>query len=291
MNIHYIQMPTDYADSLKRNGESEKFKAFLEYFYDLQKCALESREPNSIRYYGKSWGTWERGKSVKPKSNSLVDRWITEFTLEIDRYYASWSLVNGQNTARVKNSSVKKGKEHRKNAERTPKESLESETKGFIETKRTLKEEVKNKEVNLNDDDMTLRKEFENLWFVYRAFNGSYTGNKEDGLNAYKALSSSLPYKEIEKAIKLYMMDSSVSKKCGMEKFFKNNVYLDYTTKRVSVFYQGEWINGSYLGESFVADDGTEMILSAEGFAKMFADDKVKLLDLDERVAMMRGLR
>ena len=278
-------MPTDYADSLKRNGESEKFKAFLEYFYDLQKCAIEERDPNSIRYYAKSWGTWERGKSIKPKSNSLVDRWITEFALEIDRYYASWSLVNSQNTARVKNSSVKKGKERLKNAKRTPKESLKSENMGLTETKRTLKEEVKNKEVNLNDDDMTLRKEFQNLWFVYRAFNGSYTGNKEDGLNAYRALNSSLPYKEMEKAIKLYMVDSSVSKKCGMEKFFKNNVYLDYTTKRVSVFYQGAWINGSYLGESFVADDGTEMILSAEGFAKMFVDDKVKLLDLDERVA------
>ena len=278
-------MPTDYADSLKRNGESEKFKAFLEYFYDLQKCAMEEREPNSIRYYAKSWGTWERGKSVKPKSNSLVDRWITEFTLEIDRYFASWSLVNSQNAARVKNSSVAKQKERLKNGERTPKDSLKAENRELQEPKRTLKEEVKNKEVNLNDDDRVLRREFEKLWFVYRAFNGSYTGNKEEGLKAFKEMDSSLPYKEIEKAIKLYMVDAKVSKKCGIEKFFKNNVYLDYTTKRVSVFYEGRWINGSYLAESFVADDGTEMILSAEGFAKMFAKDKVKLLDLDERVA------
>jgi len=285
MNIHYIQMPTNYADSLKRNGESEKFKAFLEYFYDLQKCAMEKRESNSIRYYAKSWGTWERGKSVKPKSNSLVDRWITEFTLEIDRYYASWSLVNSQNAARVKNSSVAKQKERLKNGERTPKGSLNAENREFQEPKRTLKEEVKNKEVNLNDDDRVLRREFEKLWFVYRAFNGSYTGNKEEGLKAFKEMDGSLPYKEIEKAIKLYMVDAKVSKKCGIEKFFKNNVYLDYTTKRVSVFYEGRWINGSYLAESFVADDGTEMILSAEGFAKMFAKDEVKLLDLDERVA------
>ena len=285
MNIHYIQMPTDYADSLKRNGESEKFRAFLEYFYDLQKCAMEGREPNSIRYYAKSWGTWERGKSVKPKSNSLVNRWITEFTLEIDRYFASWSLVNQQNIARVQNSSAKKQKERSKNAQRTVTPSTNAEFMGFEKTERTLKERQKNEEYNINDDDNAVRKDFEKLWFVYRAFNGSYTGNKERGFEAFKKMDNYLPYKEIEKAVKLYMVDSKVEKKCGIEKFFDNNVYLDYTTKRVAVLYEGRWVNGSYLNEVFLSDDGVEMILSSEGFAKMFADDKVRLLDLDERVA------
>jgi len=181
-------MPTDYADSLKRNGESEKFRAFLEYFYDLQKCAMEGREPNSIRYYGKSWGTWERGKSVKPKSNSLVNRWITEFTLEIDRYFASWSLVNQQNIARVQNSSAKKQKERSKNAKRTVTPSTNAEIMGFEKAERTLKERQKNKEYNINDDDNAVRKDFEKLWFVYRAFNGSYTGNKERGFEAFKKM-------------------------------------------------------------------------------------------------------
>lgn len=278
-------MPTDYADSLKRNGESEKFKAFLEYFYDLQKCAIEDTAPNSIRYYGKSWGTWERGKSVKPKSPSLVDRWITEFSLEIEKYYASWSLVNSQNTARIKNSSAKKHKEQQKNNKSTGKSSSSSEIKGFEKNKRTAKEHQKNKEVNINDDDRELLRDFEKLWFVYRAFNGSYTGNKEDGLNAYRNMNDYLPYKEMEKAIKLYMLDNNIGKKCGIEKFFKNNVYADYTTKRVSVFFEGDWINGSYLNEIFKTDEGKEMVLSQEGFTKMFSEEKVRLLDLNERVA------
>jgi len=285
MKIHYIQLPTDYIGELKRNGESEKARAFMEYFYDLQIIALEEREPNSIRYYAKSWGNWERGKSIKPKSNSVVVKWIDEFTLQIEKYYASWSLVNSRNSARVKNSSGSKPKERLKNEERTLKTSTESENKEFTETKRTLKEQQKNEEYNFNDDDKTLRRDYENMYFIFRAFNGSYAGNKEDGFIAYKELVNRLPYREMSKAIKLYFSDNSVVKKCGIEKFFKNSVYLDYTTKRVSVFIDGNWVDGSYLGESFLADNGEEMVLSAEGFAKFFAEDKVRLLDLDESVA------
>lgn len=285
MNIHYIQIPTDYADKLLKNGEAEKFHAFLGYFYDLQKNALEGRDANSIRYYGKRWGTWVRGKSTKPKSNSLVVNWLEEFDYEIERYYTAWSLVNSRNTARVKNSSIEKPKERSKNAKRTPKEPLNTDIESFEKSERTPKEHRKNKEVNINDDDKTLLRDFENLFFVYRAFNGSYTGNKNDGLQAYKQLENILPYLEMEKAIKLYFQDNKISKHCGIGKFFSNNVFLDYTTKRVSVLIDANWIDGSYIGESFVTDAGEKMVLSAEGFARMFAKDEVRLLDLEERVA------
>lgn len=285
MNIHYIHMPTDYADELLRNGEAEKFHAFLGYAYDLQKSALEGTDPHSIRYYAKRWGQWHRRKSVKPKSNSLVVKWVNEFEEEIEKHYASLSLINARNATRVKNSA-KKPKERSKNAQRTLKEPTNTDIKASQKNERTQKERQKNKEYNINDDDKRLRREFENLFFVYRTFNGSYTGNKQDALNAYREISDSITYEEMQTSIKLYMMDDKVIKKVGMKKFFQNNVYLDYMTKRVSVLISGEWIDGSYLNERFISSvTGEEMIMSSEGFAKFYAEGKVKLLDLDERVS------
>lgn len=277
MDLNYINIPTDYVTRLHQDGEREKARAFMEYFFDMQ-----NEQANSVRFYGKSWGSWERGNSLKPKSNSVVTNWIEEFTDEIDRFYAAWSLKNMQFNARVKNSSAPKQKERQKNAKRTPKTPTKPTKKQSCEPKRTLKERQKNEDYNIYDDDRAIAREFENLFFIYRAFNGNYTGKKADGLEAYSKVQNDVEYEDMIRCIKLYLSDSSVEKKNGIAKFFDDAIYLTYSTKRVSIFVDGEWLDGMYGDEKFITDTGEEMILSSDGFARFFADGKLKLLDVED---------
>ena len=289
MNIRYIEMPIDYITKLKQSGQPEKARAFMEYFYDLQICLLEDREPNSIHYYATSWGEWYRGKPKKKKSLSMTSKWVNEFRIQIDKFNTSWSLINDLNEARInhKNRTGQKIKEHSKNSERIEKTSLNTNIMGIKKNERIVKEQRKKQEYNIYDDDSDVQKieeEYKRLFFIYRIFNGSYTGSKSDGLEAYKLLENRPKYKEMEKAIKLYFADKRVIKKCGIANFFKNNIYMDYTTKKVSIFIDGSWIDGSYLAseEKFITSYGEEMILSIEGFSNFFANDRVKLLDFKE---------
>ena len=219
----------------------------------------------------------------------MTSKWVNEFRIQIDKFNTSWSLINDLNEARInhKNRAGQKMKEHSKNSERIEKISLNTNIMGIKKNERIVKEQRKKQEYNIYDDDSDVQKieeEYKRLFFIYRIFNGSYTGSKSDGLEAYKRLENRPKYKEMEKAIKLYFADKRVIKKCGIANFFKNNIYMDYTTKKVSIFIDGSWIDGSYLAseEKFITYYGEEMILSIEGFSDFFANDRVKLLDFKE---------
>ncbi len=304
MDLEYIKLvPISYYKRLKQNGETEKARCFMEFAIDTQINKQDGKTrilssgtktyTNSIGYYCQSWGQYERGKCIKKKSKHTVTRWINEFAEMLEKYSSGWDLVNWMNKKNLPaNNYVEKPMEREWNGNGTEKKLINPTISSFEKNNKTAMERQRNKDLNIYDDDgdaKKIRREFENLYFIYRAYNGSYTGSKADGLNQYakirgELLANGISYKTLVMAIHLYFLDKKIARKNGISKFFANNIYSDYIEKRVKIKIKDEWIYGIYFNEEFISDTGKKYTLTLNGFAEYCSRGDVVILNLKEVV-------
>lgn len=301
MTIGYIKLPEQYYHELLSQGKGEKARCLLQFMMDTESNKKIGRKrkikindkwtetyQNSVGYYTESWGHHDRGKCIKPKSKGSVALWLKEFSHQLNKYNNGWDLINMANGQTPVNNPIKKPTERLLNGNCTVEPLLNPTVSEFKKTDCSPTERQLNEYKTLNDDDNNVRerlkkeREFDNLYFIFRNYNGSYTGNKSKGLLAY--MQKDLDYKAISSSIHLYFLDSNVKKKCGIEKYFLNEVYQDYISKRISVYIEelDRWIDGSYLNEEFIADEGKKFIMTSNGFANWCIKGKVKILDLKD---------
>jgi hypothetical protein len=218
--------PTDYIKELKQKGKRAKAMAFMDYLDDMQTDII-----NSFGFYAKAWGV----------SKSTAHSWISEFRVEIDRFFNYWSLKNNTHYSSVKNAS-----ERQPNDLKTFNASQNTDNREFSESSRTVAERQPNKEFNIYDDDKRAKaREAEDLYFIYR-LNTKFAGKREDAIKEYLKIDSNIKYKDIMLAAMLYLRDKTVSKKFNLKNFLRNKVFLNYLEVTISIFKDGEWIEGKY---------------------------------------------
>ncbi len=110
---HYINLPTDYIQELRRDGLRLKAMAFIDYYVDV----VEDRI-NSQRFYAKAWGV--------SKTTSM--NWLKDFKRETALFTDYWELKNAQ-----QNSSAKNQGDHQVTTSRPEKTSISPENRGLEE--------------------------------------------------------------------------------------------------------------------------------------------------------------
>jgi len=95
----YINIPKEYIETLQNKSKRDKARAFMEYYFDLEKEAL-----NSLRFYSKGWKV----------ALGTASNWIKEFEYQIEKYHTFHILKNQQGA-----NSVLKQSEQKLNKSRT----------------------------------------------------------------------------------------------------------------------------------------------------------------------------
>lgn len=261
MNIHYKNYPTYYIDILQNKGKRHKARCFWEYYNDVQ-----NREVNSIGFYAKSWGL------AKPMSKGTVHKWVDEFRDEIQRFYDAHLLMNHQHYNSVKNKS-----ERQVNGLETFDSIQDPNTPSFEQTERTASERQVNKALNINNNNNIARAMYDGFYFIYRQFN-KYAGNKMEAMQSYVDIED-VNHKSLSVAAIFYLKDMNVERKVGAKKFLDNKIYLNYLDLRLSVLFDGKWMEGIYDNKNEVFEsEGKKWRLPAVKLAEKFAKDEIKFL-------------
>ncbi|MDM5272094.1 hypothetical protein PGH07_07870 [Sulfurovum sp. zt1-1] len=261
MNIHYKNYPTDYIDDLQSQGKRHKARCFWEYYNDVQNKAV-----NSIGFYCKSWGR------DKPESKGTVHKWIIEFRDEIQRFYDAHILLNHQHYSYIKNQS-----ERQVNDLETF-ESLQSTNIPSVDKiECTASERQVNKALNISNIKNNARALYDGFYFIYRQFN-RYAGNKLEGMESFVRVDD-VSHKSLSVAAIFYLKDHNVDRKVGVKKFLDNKVYLNYLDLKISVFFQGKWMDGIYDPDKEIFMTGDDSYsLPATTLADKFGKDEIKFL-------------
>ncbi len=290
-----LKIPREYIYNLERSNKN-KYHAFNEWLIKNEEVSfgLLNKMP-SISFFAKSWGMWERDKCIKPKSTQTVRNWIKEFEMEMEKFDANWALDRWQRSARarkkseksVKNSSVKKPTAQRLHTDCTDKPSSNNYIVGIEESGLHTDCTPTAPIINIYDDDggKKILREFEELFFVYRAFNAKYAGKKLEALEAYKEWRKTHPVfslDELKRAIKLYMHDNEIVKKNGFKSFFLNELYFSYVDKRVFYKHGNTWIKSIWNSVDeilYYANEPTKPIglLNRERFNTLLESGDIKL--------------
>ena len=266
----YKSYPSDYVRWLKQNGKRKKASAFMEYFDDN-----ESNEHFSISFYANSWGV----------SKSTAWTWIQEFKKEINKFSIYWNLKNKQKNSQktfqkkfTKTQTERQSNdlEHYKTTETTEKSNSQD-----FEKKQTERQpnEVYNIYDDDNKDEALLDKHFYDLFFIYRQ-NYKFAGKREEAYIEYKKIKDKIDYKELKRAIILYLHDPEIEKRYNFKNFLKNEVFYSYIPKKIKIKIKDEWKLGTYDDKEqvFRADDGYKGILTPERLAELFAKGELEFI-------------
>ena len=248
-----IRIPRNYMHELYKSNKN-KFHAFNEWLITNEEIEFGLLDKmHSLDFFAESWGQWERQKCVKPKSTKTVRDWMKEFEEEMEKFDAGWAMRRWQNSARARNSHVKKQTTPQSSTDYTPKEPTKPTVKAVEKVDYTPTTPQLHQIKNIYDDDnasFLILKEFENLFMTYRAFNAKYAGKKAEALDAYVAFrkaGKTITMEELKRAIGLYMQDGEVKKKNGFKSFIENELYFEYVDKNIKLKMEsGEWMNGSW---------------------------------------------
>jgi hypothetical protein len=76
----YLMLPSHYINQLQKDGMRDKSRAFMEYFFDMEKSTIKT-----FQFYADNWNI----------SNNMAESWIKDFMIEIDLFY-SHHLIHNQ---------------------------------------------------------------------------------------------------------------------------------------------------------------------------------------------------
>ena len=281
-----IRIPYKYMIELQTNNKN-KYHAFNEWLAVNEQIEFGLLdEMHSLKFFAESWGQYERNKCIKPKSTKLVRNWLREFEEVMEKFDAGWALRRWQRSARARAeySSVEKQSTPKVHSEYTPKEPVKPTVSELEKTEYTPSTPKVHQRYIYDDDnaDFLVKKEFENLFMTYRAFNSKYAGKKAEALEAYVAFrkaGNTISFEELKRAITLYMEDNEVKKKNGFKSFIENELYFEYIDKKIKLKMEsGEWIDGrwSYVEEIFYNNSNEPVgALNRERFKALLSSGRV----------------
>lgn len=267
MRMNYKSYPTDYVQELNAKGLNGRRKAmaFMSYWNDM-----EHQETNAISFYQASWRV----------SRGTAWNWVQEFNKEIDLFLAHWSLRNRGHYSNVKNQVERElnnemnDKDSYKKSS-IPKQDSVCEDSHNIQNERIDERQLK-QALNINDDDGAgLKREFDNLFFIYGQ-NGGFTGNKEKAFDFYIQMRDKVELKDLVKSISLYLRDDSVMKKWNIENFLRNEIYLTYIDIKIKMFSNDEWLYGRYDKEKEIFYNETiKGVLKMDVFNRKILENEI----------------
>jgi len=281
-----IRVPRKYMQELQLQNKS-KYHAFMEWIItneELEFGILD--EMHSLDFFAKSWGHWEYNKCIKPKSTKTVRNWLKEFEDEMEKFDSGWALRRWQRSARVRNNSVKKQSTPKVHPKYSEKGALNPTKSDFEKTKYTQSTPKVHQDNNIYDDDnadFLIEKEFEDLFFTYRAFNAKYAGKKMEALEAYRAwrkVHSDISVEDLKKAIRLYMADSEIKKKNGFRSFIMNELYFEYMPCKIKFNLNGVWVDSVWKPDEILyrlEDMSPIGTLNKERFKQHIVDGNILL--------------
>lgn len=254
---HYIKVPTDYIQELRKNGQRKKSRCFFEYIIDIN-----DGEHNSVRFYAQSWEL----------SIGAVHKYIKEFKEEIDKFESFLELKNAK-----QNSSVKNEREHFVNKMNTDK----AQNIGVCKTQR---ERTVNKDYNITTTIQmpsysSTDGEFNIYYSELKMFAGNYVGKKEEVYKSYKRVKKFMNIKILLIAYKKYFNENKNNKTTGLKKFIDDDTYLHYLpTQRIKVKSERGTFTGEYKDEVFISDDGVRFSFPIGSFIKRLERNEIEFV-------------
>lgn len=279
MRMNYKSYPTDYVQQLKReHGKRgrKKSRAFLEYWDDM-----EHGHHNGERFYAESWEV----------SRSTVHEWIKEFAKEVDLFLDHWHLRNKQHYTYAKNQT-----ETIETIKPRQSRPLKHSTVGdFIETTETIETTQPSEVFNLYDNNSAcepLRREwwndpeFNDLFFIYSQ-NTKFVGKKEDAYEVFQRVD--IDHSLLILSAMQYLHDpDTLNKRYNLSNFLKNEIFLAYMPKRISINTNGKWVDMNYnkdTGELIADGGGRSGTLTPKMMIEMFKDGSLKFIKPAGRAA------
>ena len=278
----YMTMPKEYAMQLQNEGKREKARAFMEYCLDL-----DNGVSNSISFYAKSWNLSKTG----------AGKWIKNFKDAIEKHHQYWMEKNTQNFNNIHQNSKKSGVRLVYD-ECTTKTSTDTENTEFQKTE--VYDEctigvlsINNKQYNNNKSTQNQEPEQEQLschldinFFRYfselrLSTSKKYLGKKETAYQEYLKVKEMFDIEVIAYAYKRYFNPED-KKTVGLAKFIKEELYLSYLPKNISVKIQGSFVDGTFKDEVFEAVTGAKYKLNyARYLEKIAKKELVFLTDME----------
>jgi len=281
-----IRVPRKYMQELQLQNKS-KYHAFMEWITtneELEFGILD--EMHSLDFFAKSWGHWEYNKCIKPKSTKTVRNWLKEFEEEMEKFDSGWALRRWQRSARVRNNSVEKQSTPKVHSKYSEKGTLNPTKSDFEKMEYTQSTPKVHQDNNIYDDDnadFLIEKEFDDLFFTYRALNAKYAGKKMEALEAYRAwrkIHSDISVEDLKKAIRLYMADSEIKKKNGFKSFIMNELYFEYMPCKIKFNLNGVWVDSVWKPDEILyrlKDMSPIGTLNKERFKQHIVDGNILL--------------
>ncbi len=278
----YMTMPKEYAIQLQNEDKREKARAFMEYCLDL-----DNGVSNSISFYAKSWNL----------SKSNAHKWTKDFKDAIEKHHQYWMEKNTQNFNNIHQNSAKTA-ERLQNDSRTILSPTTTENTEFGEEvqndSRTIAElSINNKQYNNNKSTQNQEPEQEQLschldinFFRYfselrLSTSKKYLGKKETAYQEYLKVKEMFDIEVIAYAYKRYFNPED-KKTVGLAKFIKEELYLSYLPKNISVKIQGSFVDGTFKDEVFEAVTGAKYKLNyARYLEKIAKKELVFLTDME----------
>ena len=267
MRMNYLKLPTDYVVELKKKGVDGRRKAmaFTDYVDDA-----ERGDHNSVRFYAKAWNI----------GVATSHRWIEDFKKEIDLFIAHWELRNHQHY-----SFAKKEVEHLEHLERNKRNTeTSSHSDTSLKEVEHLEHLERNKALNINNNNISDERLFEDLFFIY-AQNYKFPGKKSEALEAYLKIKDTATHEQFKKAIFFYLHDpkhnfNQEARLYNAKNFFKEGAYYTYIPKYINIKIDDEWISGVYDTDTFVftSSAGDQSRLPDEVFKKKFAAGELEFI-------------
>lgn len=263
--MNYIMVPVDYIRGLRHSGVRGRVKAraFMEYFDDL-----ELGDHHSVGFYATSWDV----------SKSTAHDWLKDFRHETDRFLNYWILKNEQHYTHAKNQTER-------NERFKPNEMNDNKRQniGVCETPTERNERQQPNEVfNSNvvvarEDNYMTDMEFSDLCFIY-SMNGGTVGKKMEVYEIYKRVN--VDPDSLKMAAMEYLHSDVFKGYYNLKNFLSNDTYLKHMPKRVSINYDGKWIDMDYNSDNgeLIADNGAKGSLNAKAMMQKYKDGSLKFI-------------
>lgn len=203
---------------------------------------LELGDHHSVQFYATSWGV----------SKSTAHDWLKDFRHETDRFLNYWILKNEQHYSYAKNQT-----------ERTERQQPNEAFNSNVDDAR---------EVNYMTDI-----EFSDLCFIY-SMNGGTVGKKMEVYEVYKSVN--VDPDSLKMASMEYLHSDVFKGHYNLKNFLSNDTYLKYMPKRVSINYDGRWVDMDYHSDTgeLIADNGAKGMLTANAMMQKYKDGSLKFI-------------
>lgn len=270
--MNYIMVPVDYIRGLRRAGVRGRVKAraFMEYFDDL-----ELGDHHSVGFYATSWDV----------SKSTAHDWLKDFRHETDRFLNYWILKNEQHYAHAKNQTERTERLQPNEPNANERQNIGVSNIVTERTERQQPNEVFNSNVvDAREVNYMTDMEFSDLCFIY-SMNGGTVGKKMEVYEIYKTVN--VDPDSLKMAAMEYLHSEVFKGYYNLKNFLSNDIYLKHMPKRVSINYEGRWVDMDYNSDTgeLITNDGSKGSLSAKAMMQKYNDGSLKFIKPAGRAA------